>query len=252
MKAIHAPRASMIALVLFVAVLLNAQQAGTTKVNRRDGQTYVWVPGSFTMGCSPGDSKCNNNERPAHTVTIARGFWLGQTPVTQGAYFRATGMSNPSRFKGDNLPVERVKWIDANQYCVHIHGRLPKEAEWEYAARAGSERDRYGDLNHIAWYDGNSAGHTHPVGQKRPNSWGLYDMLGNVWQWTDDWYGAYTADSDDSRGPAPSRMNATGDHTKTLRGGSYNSGSNYVRVSDRGDYAPSGSGFGFGFRCVSE
>ena len=238
-------KAIVIALGLLAAALLNAQQAGSTKVNSRDGQTYVWMPpGSFSMGCSPGDALCQENEKPVHTVTIARGFWLGQTPVTQAAYIRVTG-SNPSYFKGDNLPVEQVNWSEAKQYCLAIGGRLPKEAEWEYAARAGSKRDRYGDLDDVAWYDGNSDKHTHPVGQKQPNSWGLYDMLGNVWQWTADWYGPYTQDSDDTQGP-------TGGDAKVLRGGSWSLGPQFVRVSVRVGVAPSSRVVNVGFRCVGE
>ena len=107
--------------------------------------------------------------------------------MTQQAYQRVTGQ-NPSDFKGANLPVETVSWDEAQSYCQAIGGRLPTEAEWEYAARAGSTGARYGDLDQIAWYSGNSGGKTHEVGQKQANAWGLFDMLGNVWQWTADWY----------------------------------------------------------------
>ena len=155
-----------------------------SKVNPKDGLTYVWIPpGRFTMGCSPGDLECANDEKPARPVAIARGFWLGETLVTQAAWKRVTG-SDPSYFKGDDQPVEQVNWDDSQRYCAAIGGRLPTEAEWEYAARAGNAAARYGDLDSIAWYAGNSRNETHPVKQKEPNAWGLYDMLGNLLEWT--------------------------------------------------------------------
>ena len=179
-----------------VAALLCAQRPaaiapGTKKVNSKDGLTYVWIPpGKFQMGCSPGDAECFDNERPAHEVTITKGFWLGQTSVTQQAYRRVTG-KNPANHKGANLPVEEVDWNEAQAYCKAIGGRLPTEAEWEYAARAGSTGVRYGNLDEIAWYDENSGNQSHEVGQKAPNAFGLYDMLGNTWQWVADWNGPY-------------------------------------------------------------
>ena len=170
------------------AGLLSAQQpmatilAGAKKVNPKDGLTYVWIPaGKFQMGCSPGDAECGDDEKPVHEVTITKGFWLGQTSVTQQAYERVTG-KNPASHKGPNLPVEEVDWEEARAYCTAIGGRLPTEAEYEYAARAGSTVARYGNLDEIAWYKGNSGGASHEVAQKLPNAFGLYDMLGNTWQ----------------------------------------------------------------------
>ena len=110
---------------------------------------------------------------------------MGQTPVTQEAYQRVIG-SNPGNFTGARLPVGQVTWDQSKSYCEAVGMRLPTEAEWEYAARAGSPAARYGNLDEIAWYTGNSGSKTHEVGQKKPNDFGLYDMLGNVWQWTAD------------------------------------------------------------------
>jgi hypothetical protein len=167
------------------------RRAGETKVNTKDGLTYVWIPpGSFMMGCSPEDSECFFYENPPHRVTITKGFWLGQTVVTQLAYQRVKG-DNPSNLTGANRPVEQVTWYESSQYCLRIGGRLPTEAEWEYAARAGTTGSRYGNLDQIAWYANNSDNQTHGVALKPPNAWGLYDMLGNVNQWVSDWYDLY-------------------------------------------------------------
>ena len=183
-------------------------------INPKDGLPYVSIEaGSFVMGCSGGDGQCDPDEKPAHRVTITRGFRIGATPVTQAAYQRVIG-SNPSNFKGPQLPVETVSWDDARKYCSAVGMRLPTEAEWEYAARAGTTGARYGELDAIAWYGGNSGSKTHDVGTKQPNAWGLYDMLGNVWQWTADWYGPYAATA------ATDPAGAASGERRSLRGGS--------------------------------
>ena len=202
---------------------------GEKWTNPKDGLIYVRVPaGSFTMGCSPGDTDCNDDEKPARRVTISSGFSIGQTPVTQEAYLRVTG-KDPSNFKGAKLPVETVNWNEAQNYCRAVGMELPTETQWEYAARAGSKEARYGPLDAIAWYSGNSGGTTHPVGLKRPNAWSLYDMLGNVWQWT------------------ASDYNST---TKTLRGGSWYFDPWLNRVSYRSSNVPALRDYYIGFRCV--
>ena len=196
------------------------------KVNPKDRLTYVWIePGRFTMGCSPGDGECDLDEKPAHHVTIARGFWMGQTDVTQEAYQRVTG-KNPSIPQGAKLPVEHVTWTDSDNYCRATGMRLPTEAEWEYAGRAGSAASRYGDLDSIAWYDKNSGYETHPVMQKLPNDWGLYDMLGNVWQWTADWDADRYSGNDETDPKGPTRG-----QYRVVRGSSFSESSMPSRTS---------------------
>jgi formylglycine-generating enzyme required for sulfatase activity len=234
-----------------VAALLLAQPhatiaPGTTRVNAKDGLTYVWVPpGRFQMGCSPEDTACDDNEKPAHQVTITKGFWMGRTAVTQAAYQRVTGQ-NPANHKGANFPVEEVDWNEAQAYCKTIGGRLPTEAEWEYAARAGSTGVRYGSLDEIAWYDGNSGGMSHEVGQKAPNAFGLYDMLGNVWVWVADWYGPNQGGAQvDPSGPASGQL-------KENRGGSWGSTAKLTRASYRGFVESAHRGGKLGIRCVAQ
>jgi len=203
------------------------------RINPKDGLTYVWIPsGKFMMGCSPGDTECFDDVKPTREVTIPRGFWMAQTEVTQAAYQRVMGV-NPSYFQGTNRPVEGVSWNEASDYCGKVGLRLPTEAEWEYAARAGNPNARYGEIGSIAWDYANSGKQTHEVKQKQPNAWGLYDMLGNVWEWTLDLY----ANSTD----------------RVVRGGSWSSlNPPGVRVSDRYKYEPSRRGFTIGFRCAGE
>jgi formylglycine-generating enzyme required for sulfatase activity len=151
-----------------------------TRANPIDGLKYVRIrTGEFQMGGSDADAA-------PHPVRITRDFWIGQTEVTQAAYQRVM-KANPSYFKGSDLPVEQVSWQDADNYCKAVMMRLPTEAEWEYAARAGNRNELYGAIDKIAVYAGNSK-ETAKVGSKGPNAWGVYDMLGNVWEWTNDWY----------------------------------------------------------------
>lgn len=224
------------------------QRAGQTRVNFKDGLIYVWIPpGKFMMGCSPGDKECNKDEKPQHEVTITRGFWMGQTPVTQEAYQRLTG-TNPSYFKGPRLPVEKVNWNEAVAYCTAAGMRLPTAAEWEYAARADSTVARYGNLDEIAWYAVNSGRRSHDVGQKKPNAFGLHDMLGNVYQWTGDWSGEKYSERNetlDPWGPSSGQLRA-------LRGGSWGGSPKDIRASVRGKDEPAIRYSDLGFRCVTE
>jgi formylglycine-generating enzyme required for sulfatase activity len=202
-------------------------------VNQKDGLVYVWIsPGNYVMGCSPGDAACFGWEKPPRPVVIGKGFWIGQTEVTQQAYLHVTG-ENPSRYRGPRLPVDQVSWYDAEQYCRAVGMRLPAETEWEYAARAGTTTARYAALDDIAWHDGNSENRTHEVASKLPNAFGLYDTLGNVWEWVAN---AYPAD--------PKK--------RILRGDSFYNLPAHVRVSDRLWALPETAHRDMGFRCAGD
>ena len=212
--------------------------------NPIDGLTYARIPsGTFLMGCSPGDKECESDEKPPKSVTLTRGFWLGETEVTQEAFQKVMG-NNPSYFQGKELPVESVTWEEARRYCEKVGGRLPTEAEWEWAARGGSPSARHGEVDRVGWHSGNSSGKTHPVKGKLVNGYGLYDMLGNVDEWTADWYQHSMSGGTDPTGPN------TGEY-RTQRGGSYHEGdSRYLRASYRGRnlaFRPSNN---YGFRCA--
>jgi formylglycine-generating enzyme required for sulfatase activity len=243
---------------------VTAPGAPTVRENPKDGLKYVWIPpGTFMMGCSPGDSECEESEKPAHQVTITRGFWIGQTQVTVGAYKRfvqASGRSMPAEpdlngralnpgWGNDAMPIVDVTWHNAQAYCSWLGGRLLTEAEWEYAARAGSTEARYGPIEEIAWYSNNSGGQTHDVAQKRPNGFGLYDMLGDVFEWVNDWYDQnfyQNSPSLDPSGPYSGQWHA-------FRGSGWVSPPGNVRVSRRYTDGP-GSGYSpfNGFRCGGE
>lgn len=183
-----------------VCTLLAQSPAGrlTTSPSQNGiGMEFVQVsPGEFMMGCSVGDIDCNADERPIHHVQITKPFQLGKYEVTQAQWTSVMG-SNPSTMKGDDRPVETVNKDEAHEFLSKLNAqsdgykyRLPTEAEWEYAARAGSSTPHGGPLDEIAWYTGNSEDETHSVGKKKPNAWGLYDMEGNVKEWVEDTYSA--------------------------------------------------------------
>jgi formylglycine-generating enzyme required for sulfatase activity len=211
-------------------------------------------PGEFLMGCSPGDDDCADEEKPAHRVRITKGFELGKTEVTQAQWQAVRGV-NPSSYIGPDRPVEEFSWDDAQEFLKRLNARndgyryrLPTEAEWEYAARVGTTGKYTGELDAIAWHRSNSEQHSHPVGQKQPNAWGLYDMHGNVWEWCQDWYvEGYYAGSPRVDPPGPS--SGTG---RVRRGGSWNADVWLVRVSYRVWSVPGYRSSQIGLRCLRE
>lgn len=209
------------------------------------GIEMLLVPaGTYAMGKSPDDPQAYPDESPAHTTTLSSAFYLGRFEVTQQQWIDRVGR-NPCYFKGPStLPVESVSWDDARSYC-EAHGlRLPTEAEWEYACRAGTTTPRYGELDAIAWYAGNSGGTTHTVGGKLANPWGFHDMLGNVWEWTADRYGDYSSvEVTDPKG-------ATSGSYRVQRGCYWGYGIDTLRASNRGVYGPAGRFGNIGFRVA--
>jgi hypothetical protein len=194
-----------------------------------------------------------DNEKPAHNVTLSD-YMIAKTEVTQGLWIAVMG-TNPSYFKGYDLPVESVSWDDCQEFIKKLNQltgktyRLPTEAEWEYAARGGKKSKGYqyaggNSIKEVAWYNGNTGYGTHPVGQKQPNELGLYDMSGNVWEWCQDWYDSYASSS---------QTNPTGPTSgsyRVLRGGSWDYGVGECRVSNREASNPSFRSGGRGFRLV--
>ena len=210
--------------------------------------------GTFTMGgTSEQGNDAYDDEKPTHSVTLSS-YYICKYEVTQ-ALWRAVMGSNPSYFKGDNLPVECVSWNDCQTFINRLNSytgrnfRLPTEAEWEFAARGGnySRHYKYSGSNYIgdvAWYDGNSGSRTHPVGTKQANELGLYDMSGNVYEWCSDWYGSYSSYSQSNP------TGATSGSYRVERGGSWYGDARYCRSSDRDDFAPGDSNCYLGLRLV--
>ncbi|MCL2591484.1 MAG: formylglycine-generating enzyme family protein [Betaproteobacteria bacterium] len=232
-------------------------------------------PGVFMMGCSEGDTECLGDERPQHPVKITQAFYLGKHEVTQKQWTAIMG-NNPSRFRGDDRPVENVSWNDVQEFIHRLNGlegtskyRLPTEAEWEYAARAGVATKFPFDATRAgehAWYWNNSDGETHPVGGKQPNPWGLHDMHGNVWEWVQDWYGEgyYASSLTSSSGTIvqPKELmsgpkivindpkGAIEGSGRVLRGGSWGNDLRYLRSAHRNAYAPDYRNANTGFRLA--
>jgi formylglycine-generating enzyme required for sulfatase activity len=246
-------------------------------------------PGTFRMGCArSADEPCRDHEKSAHDVRISKGFWIGQTEVTVEAYkrfARAAGRAMPAepeifgrklnpQWSLESLPMTDVDWNDARGYCEWNGLRLPTEAEWEYAARGGTTGARYGPLEDVAWYANNAGdrqfdatdvfkkegknygnrlvangNRPRPVGQKAANGFKLYDMLGNVWEWTADWF----KDRYEGDGLAVDPHGPPNGESRVLRGGAWNGVASDVRESYRISHRPGGRGSsGIGFRCAGE
>jgi formylglycine-generating enzyme required for sulfatase activity len=196
--------------------VISKMRPTTGNVETFNGIDFVYIPpGSFNMGSENG----GQNERPVHRVNITKGFWLSKYEITQ-TQWESVMHTNPSHYLGSDLPVDSVTWLEVQEFVQSINDsiyRLPTEAEWEYACRAGSKTEYYwGDdttnINNYCWWWENGDEKSHPVGLKIPNSWGLYDMIGNVWEWCYDWFNNdYYAISpeDDPQGPSDSDLRVT-------------------------------------------
>ena len=255
--------------LLFTAAGLCQKKAGVVRQKNSVGMEFAPVaPGSFQMG-SPAVEKDRLETETPHTVRIGKGFWMGIHEVTQKQYAQVTG-GDPAHFKGDNLPVEKVSYDDALDFCRKLSAlpqeraagrtyRLPSEAEWEYACRAGTTTPfHFGDAtngtnaNHDGTkpygtsQNGPNLGKTVPVGSYPANAWGLHDMHGNVWEWCADWYGPLAADAvTDPKG-------ADKGAGRVLRGGSWANAGKNCRAADRYGYDPSSRTNYLGFRVVLE
>lgn len=212
--------------------------------------SWVTIPaGTFTMGCSSGDASCKDAEKPTRSVKVAS-FQLTTTEITQTQFATAT-RSNEYSQACPNCPADGIKWSEASAYCAAIGGRLPTEAEWEYAARAGSTTaypcGAASCLDQVAWSASNSEGATHEVGKLSPNAFCLYDMLGNTWEWVQDyWHDTYDSGPTDG-----SAWETPASDYRVLRGNNFAAGPAGLRSSQRtGDYADIYFVVNPGFRCA--
>ncbi len=232
-----------------------AVAAGGPEITNSIGMKLRLIqPGTFKMGSPEDEAGRDDDETPVREITLTKPFYIGVHEVTQAQWAEVMG-NNPSNFVGRNRPVEMVSWEDAQAFLKklsekeNVEYRLPTEAEWEYACRAGTETPYYwGEAwdDAYGWCNENSGGSTHDVGMKKPNAWGLYDMSGNVWEWCQDWYDKYPATFKDTDPPGPS-----GGSSRVLRGGSWNSYLQYCRSASRNPYyTPAYLNSSHGFRVV--
>jgi formylglycine-generating enzyme required for sulfatase activity len=240
----------------------------TRRQNRTDREFYVLIPaGAFLMGCVPSDSKCDKQEKPQHKVTLTKGFWMGENEVRVDSYRRfKTAVKKPKdmpkpfrendKWRAGDHPINNMKWEDANAYCSWAGGRLPTEAEWEFAARAMKENQIYpldptdpktsrDKANFYGAQGSDIFEFTAPVRSFDANPFGLYDMAGNVWELVSDFFGIYPESPvTDPQGPAKGKA-----HVK--RGGSYDSNpKDHLRISVREPFSQ--AWVNVGFRCVLE
>ena len=228
------------------------KNAGKRAVKTINGVEFAFrycPPGTFMMG-SPSSEKGRNSGETQHQVTLTKGFWMLETEVTQKQWKAVMG-TNPSNYKGDDLPVEQVSWNACQEFCkkcksLGLPVQLPTEAQWEYACRAGTTGAYAGDLNEMAWYSSNSGSKTHPVGTKKPNAWGLYDMHGNVWEWCQDWY-----DRGYPSGSVTDPVGPKNGFRRVNRGGSWDRYAHDCRSASRSHYGFDNRYTAWGFRCVS-
>ena len=210
--------------------------------------------GTFMMGATSEMKDPYSDKKPVHQVTLTNDYYMGKYEVTQ-ALWQAVMGSNPSNFKGDNLPVETVNWNDCQEFISKLNSltgrkfRLPTEAEWEYAARGGKKSRGYQysgsrKISDVAWYEGNSRSKTHPVGRKQANELGIYDMSGNVWEWCSDWYGSYSSSSQTNP------MGSDSGAKRVRRGGSWCYIARICRSSYRYGDAPDCRGLYLGLRLA--
>ena len=232
-----------------------ASGSNTISISVKDGISIDMVKveaGTFMMGATPEMEKPDSDEKPLHQVTLTNDYYMGKYEVTQ-ALWQAVMGSNPSYFKGDNLPVEQVSWKDCQKFISKLNKmtgrkfRLPTEAEWEYAARGGKKSRSYqysgsSNISDVAWYDGNSGSKPHPVGTKQANELGIYDMSGNVYEWCSDWYGSYSSSS---------QTNPTGADSgscRVFRGGCWINFARRCRLSYRDHNTPDERFYDLGLR----
>ncbi|MCF8721685.1 formylglycine-generating enzyme family protein [Nitrospina gracilis] len=232
--------------VCCVAAAWTAFGPGLARANEQpqppEGMVFI-PPGTYTMGLEGASNKY------PHKVFVD-GFFLDKFEVTQKDYVAIRG-ANPSKFEGENRPADQVTWLEASAYCKQVGKRLPTEAEWEKAARAGTQTAYFWGDEHsgeYAWYEGNSDETTHPVGQKKPNAYGLHDMSGNVWEWVSDWYDKTYYE----RSPPANPQGPETGTEKTLRGGSWYSGARHQMSATRFWSEPHIRNSNFGFRCAMD
>ena len=232
-----------------------ARKAGDIETFKVNGVeiSMAWIPeGTFQMGTTNIEGR--RSQKPLHSVTISKGFWIGVYEVTQAQWIALMG-NNPSKLQSSGqAPVDSVSWEDCQMFLTELNRltnrtfRLPTEAEWEYACRAGSFDNWYGEWNSIAWHARNSKGSAHEVGRKRPNAFGLYDMVANVWEWCQDWYETTyykSSPSVDPQGPASGKE-------RSIRGGSWKCQPEDTHSAVRSSLPPAERNSDLGFRLVCE